>query len=117
MNCFEVMHADLSAKAVRFATFSGALGAGGTQTLVAAVTGKKIRVLAMTIGTSAAANVFELKSGAGGTKVFEAQANITVGFTLPFSAVGWFETAAGALLQLVDVAGSTARVNLVYVEA
>lgn len=74
----------------------------GDNTLVAAVTGKKIRVLAMNFIMGAANNVY-FTSGAGGTGICGDSTNpmkfgANGGDSLGFNAAGWFETAAGAAL-------------------
>ncbi len=104
----------------KFAKF--ALTATGT--LVAAVSGKKIRVLAlaMTCESSDEDETYTFKSGAGGTAKTGAFGEATVeggqfALVLPFSPVGWFETASGSLLEL-SIAGTSPHADgcLVYVE-
>lgn len=88
----------------------------GNQTLVAAVTGKKLRVLALFV-VSAGVQTAIFQSGAGGTA-------LTGGLTLaastvvsvPFNPEGWFETAAGALLNLNLSAAVSVDGALVYQE-
>jgi hypothetical protein len=83
---------------------------------VAAVTGKKIRVLAMALVANGAVNA-KLQSGAGGTDItglFYLAAN--GGFVLPYNKVGWCETVASALLNL-NLSGAVAVGGcLMYVE-
>ncbi len=72
--------------------------------LVAAVTGKKIRVLQMFVLAGAAGNIY-FTSGEAGTVICGGSTNrINLpdngGFTLPFSPVGHFETAAGESLVM-----------------
>jgi hypothetical protein len=95
-----------------------------TGTLVAAVSGKKIRVisLVMSIEMNDGDETYTFKSGAGGTALTgalgdQSAAGVTFVFAYPFSPIGHFETAAGALLEL-SLAGSTpnAQGSLVYVE-
>lgn len=72
----------------------------GDNTLVAAIANTKIRVLACLL-IAASAVVVRFESDAGGTAL-TGQMNVPGdgGFVLPFNPVGWFETAAGALLNL-----------------
>lgn len=90
----------------QFGKFAG-LTVGDT-TLVAAVATKKIRVVQMAIsGIGAASVLFE--SGTGGTAL-TGDLDVSIAsdhgrLVLPFSAAGWFETAAGALLN-VQVTGA-----------
>lgn len=95
-----------------------------TGTLVAAVTDKKIRVisLVMSIEMNDGDETYTFKSGAAGTALTgalgdQSAAGVTFVFAYPFSPVGHFETAAGALLEL-SLAGTTpnAQGSLVYVE-
>lgn len=86
--------------------------------LVAAITGKKIRVLAVVINqgdTTPSTVVFNSKgSGAGTAKspTFKAAAN--GGFVIPFSPEGWFETNAGEGLTVSTGSGSTTGILVVY---
>jgi len=92
--------------------------AAGDNTLVAAVTGKKIRVLgAVVIGTGGA-NTVRFESGASGTALTASidLTNQDAGGMFPIHGVGWFETAAGALLNLELANATLVEVNLVYEE-
>lgn len=72
----------------------------GDNTVVAAVTGKKIRVLALFL-VAAGAVTARFESGAGGTALTGQMVLAANGvLTLPFNPEGWFETAAAALLNL-----------------
>lgn len=88
-----------------------------TGTLVAAVASKKIRVLAlaMTIEVITGNETYTFNSGAAGTALTGAfgdtemtvlTTNLPIPIVLPFNPMGWFETAAGALLELA-LAGTT----------
>lgn len=80
------------------AVISGATG--GNNTLVAAVSGKKIRVLAMSV-SAAAAVTLTLQSGAGGTALSGAMTMATgIPIVWPYNEKGWVETAAGSLLNM-----------------
>lgn len=83
---------------VKYAAISGA--ASGDNTLVAAVSGKRIRVLSYQL---VAANTVAIRfeSGAGGTALSGVMtAAVSVPITGQFNPVGHFETAAGALLNM-----------------
>lgn len=103
------------ATTVKFAAI--AVSGSGNNTLVAAVTGKKIRVLQYTLMAAGAVNA-KFQSGAGGTdltglKYFAAAG---AGISAAFTPTGLFETAAGALLNL-NLSGAVAvGGELVYVE-
>lgn len=72
----------------------------GDNTIVAAVTGKKLRVLALFL-VAAAAVTARFESAAGGTALTGQMVLAANGvLTLPFNPEGWFETAAAALLNL-----------------
>ena len=88
----------------------------GNNTIVAAVTGKKIRVLSlMVIAAGTVTTRFE--SGAGGTALTgQVQLTGQTGYQLAYSPVGWFETAAGALLNLELSAAISVDGLLVYIE-
>lgn len=73
----------------------------GNNTLIAAVAGRKIRVLAAVLVATTAVTA-KFQSAAGGTDISGAMplgANGTL--VLPLNTAGWFETASGALLNLV----------------
>lgn len=92
------------------------VAASGDNTLVAAVTGKKLRVLSLAL-VAAGAVVARLESGAGGTAL---TGQMTLGangiLVLPFNPEGWFETAAGALLNLELGGAVSVDGSLSYVE-
>lgn len=98
----------------KFATISAS--SSGNNTLVAAVSGKKIRVISFVLNSSGTVNC-KLQSGAGGTDLtglFYFVAN--TGLVLPYSACGWLETASGGLLNLNLSAGVQVGGIVVYVE-
>ncbi len=102
----------------KFALLNVAAAATDTA-LVAAVTSKKIRVLAAVFvaGGTATTLVFNSKpAGAGVAKscLFANAAN--GGATLPFNPAGWFETVAGEGLSVTTGAGSTTGIQITYVE-
>lgn len=73
----------------------------GDNTLVAAVAGKKIRVLQCFLIMTGTAVTIRFESAAGGTALTgQMQPTQGGGFVLPFSPVGWFETLEGQLLNL-----------------
>jgi hypothetical protein len=86
--------------------------------IVAAVTDKKIRVLAMAVSTEVVNDDLDVEDGSGGTTLFRF-INIPLGMTvLPFNPVGWFETTVTtALYGDVTLVGATEiDVHVVYVE-
>lgn len=108
----------LGGLAPRFAAVAAATA--GNNTLVAAVPARKIRVLQMLLVAGAAGNVY-FTSAAGGTVVFGGSTNTinlaaNGGFVLPFSPAGWFETAAGQLLNMNASSTGPFSGGLVYVE-
>lgn len=88
----------------------------GDNTLVAAVTGKKVRVVAAFLVAAGAVNV-RFESGAGGTAL-TGQINLVAntGFVLPYNPAGWFETGSSALLNLELSAAISVDGSLVYIE-
>lgn len=97
-----------------------AAATSGNNSLVAAVTGKKIRVLAMFLIAGAAGNIY-FTAGNSGTVVFGGSSNKIQlpdngGFVLPFSLAGWFETSAGTALVLNASSTGPFSGGLVYVE-
>ena len=93
-----------------------AASSGDNTLLAAAGSSNKIRVLALNIVVGAAVNV-RLESGTGGTAMtgiyeFNGKGD---GIVLPFSPVGWFETAANTLLNLELSGAVSVDGSFVYV--
>jgi hypothetical protein len=88
----------------------------GDNTLLAAVTSKKIRVLAAFLVAAGTVNV-RFESGTGGTAL-TGQMNLVAntGFVLPYNPVGWFETASNTLLNLELSAAVSVDGCLTYIE-
>lgn len=94
-----------------------AASSSGNNTLISAVTDKKIRVLAYNLIGNGAVNA-KFQSGASGTDLTGLKyiAAAGGGICAPFNPVGWFETASNALLNL-NLSGAVAvGGELVYVE-
>lgn len=90
--------------------------ASGDNTLVAAVTSKKIRVLAAFLVAAGTVNT-RFESGAGGTALTGQMPLVAnTGFVLPFCPAGWFETASNTLLNLELSAAIAVHGSLVYIE-
>lgn len=105
---------DTTALTPKFAAI--AASTSGNNTLVAAVTSKKIRVLAIELMANAAVNG-KFQTGADGTDITGLHyLAANGGFVLPFNPIGWFETAAGALLNLNLSAAIAVGGSLVYIE-
>lgn len=76
------------------------VASSGNNTIVAAVTSKKIRVHQVFLNVAADVTV-RWESGADGTALTgQNQVKAGSGYILPYSPVGWFETASGVLLNL-----------------
>jgi len=89
----------------------------GNNTLLAAVTGRKIRVMAYYFVVAGAVNV-RFEDGAGGTAltgvmVFDATSK---GIVVPYCEQGWFETSEGTLLNLELSAAVSVDGGFVYLE-
>lgn len=93
-----------------------AASSSGNNTLVAAVTSKKIRVLAASFMANGTVNA-KFQSGASGTDLtglFYMVAN--TGGVLPFNQAGWFETAVTTLLNLNLSAAIAVGGCITYIE-
>lgn len=87
--------------------------------VVAAVAGKKIRVifLAIVSGGTATNVTFNSKGSGAGTAVSPLLANAANGGAiLPFNDNGWFETNSGEALTVTTGAGATTGILVGYVE-
>lgn len=86
----------------------------GDNTIVAAISGQKIRVLSYTLLCNAATLV-RFESGAGGTALTgQMSFDATGGVSVPFSPVGHFETASGSLLNLELSAANQVSGHITY---
>ena len=73
----------------------------GDNTILAAQTGKKIRVLALHITMTGTAVTIRFESAAGGTALTgQMQPLQGTSITLPYNPAGWFETVSGELLNM-----------------
>ena len=98
----------------KFASF--AVQTSGNNTLVAAVSGKKIRVLSL---IAIGADVIAFESGADGTALTGDMdlASASAPLVLPFNPVGWLETASNTLLNMeIGTGGTDISGCLTYVE-
>lgn len=97
----------------QYAVISAA--SSGDNTLVAAVTGKKIRVLSFFF-SCAGAVVVRFESNAGGTALTGVMSRAGSGWaSASFNPEGWFQTAAGQLLNLELSAAVQVSGALTYV--
>jgi hypothetical protein len=88
----------------------------GNNTIVSAVADKKIRVVQVLL-VAAGTVTARFESGADGTALSGQMALVAnTGFTLPFSPMGWFETASNTLLNLELSAAVYADGVIGYVE-
>ena len=88
----------------------------GDNTILAAVTSKKIRVLSLFLVAAGTVNV-RFESGTGGTAL-TGQMNLVAntGFALPYNPAGWFETASNTLLNMELSAAISCDGCLTYIE-
>lgn len=84
-----------------------------TTALVAAVSGKKIRVVALSATVLTTAGVFSLKSGS--TVVFRAHLALGMPLVMVAPDIGICETASGEALVPNNAAGVDSFVNITYV--
>lgn len=88
----------------------------GDNTIVAAVAGKKIRVVSLFYLAAGTVNV-RFESGASGTALTgQMQHTAQTGAVLPMNEDGWFETATGALLNLELSGNVSVDGSLSYIE-
>ena len=89
----------------------------GDNTIVAAVSGKKIRVVALHVTMTGTLVTIAFESGASGTAITGDMTPLKGNsITLPFCPVGWFETTSGVLLNM-ELGGSQAVAGcLTYIE-
>lgn len=83
--------------------------------LIALVSAKKLRVLALTVIAGGTATDVTFESSTTTAK-FKVTAGANGGVVLPFNPVGWFETASGESLTVTTGAGSTVQIATTYIE-
>ena len=89
----------------------------GDNTIVAAVSGKKIRVIALHATMTGTLVTIRFESSAGGAALTgQMQPLAGNSIDLPFNPVGWFETVAGELLNMELGGAQSVDGCLVYVE-
>lgn len=97
---------ELAPATVKYAVISAS--SSGDNTVLAAVAGKRFRVLALFIMASSAVNA-RFESGAGGTALTGlGYPAANGGWVLPYSPVGWFETLAVETLLNLELSGAVA---------
>lgn len=93
-------------------------GSSGTNNLIAAVTSKKLRILAYNFIANGSVNV-KFQSDAGGTPVNKTGLKYCIanmGIVAPFNPLGWFETGAGKTLDIDLSANVAIGGEALYVE-
>lgn len=96
---------------------SSSIAASSTDSsLVAAVSTKKIRVIAMAVQCAATATTITFESGTT-TRIHKVPAGANGGQILGFNPAGWFETTASSALTVTTGTGSTTEISITYVEA
>ena len=97
------LHTEDGPKPVKYAVISAG---AGDNSIVAAVTGKKIRVIQYTLTCDTADATYRFESGAGGTALTGVIPMADNGAVSAMCEQGLFETAAGAALSLEATAGA-----------
>jgi len=93
-----------------------AVASSGDNTVIAAVSGKKIRVLGYVISTTGTVTI-RFEDGAGGTALTgQMGAQSAVAIQSGFLPHGWFETSVGTLLNLELSAAISVAGHLIYIE-
>jgi len=111
---FQFQIAGQDAETARTITKANIAASQTASSLVAAVTGKKIRVVALAMVTGGTATDVTFNSASTAiSPLFANGAN--GGAVLPFNPVGWFETVAGEALTVTTGAGSTTGFLISYV--
>lgn len=88
----------------------------GANTVLAAVTGRKIRILSLSLSAASAVNV-KFQSASGGTDItklfYLTSGDLNV--VLPHNPFGWFQTVAGELLCADLSGGVSVAMQITYV--
>lgn len=88
----------------------------GANTVLAAVTGRRIRILAISLSAASAVNA-KFQSASGGTDItklfYMTSGDLNV--VLPYNPFGWFQTVAGELLCMDLSSGVSVAIQITYV--
>ena len=96
--------------------FSETVAAADTdEELIAAVAGKKLRIVALVAQCGATGTDMTFESSTT-TRKHKIPAGANGGQVLPFNPSGWFETAVGESLTVTTGAGSSCEISGVYIE-
>lgn len=96
--------------------FSASVNASSTdQQLVAAVTSKKLRIIALVAQCAGTATTMTFESSTT-TRIHKIPAGANGGQVLPYNPQGWFESASGESFTVTTGSGSTTEISGVYVE-
>jgi hypothetical protein len=110
----DVLMSNLTALTPKF--FSETVVASDTdEELIAAVTSKQLRILALAVQCGATATDVTFESSTT-TRKHKVPAGANGGQILPFNPVGWFQTTAGESLTVTTGTGSSVEISGVYVE-
>ncbi len=99
--------------------FSAPANIAASQTnasVVALVSGKKLRVLAAVFVAGGTATDLTFRSGTSADISCKFANGANGGASLPFNPCGWFETVSGEALTVTTGVGSTTGISVVYVE-
>lgn len=96
--------------------FTQSVSASSTDvSVIAAVSTKKLRILALVVQCGATATDITFESSTT-TRIHKIPAGANGGQSLSFNPVGWFETVVSASLTITTSAGSTTEITGTYVE-
>ncbi len=97
--------------------FAKILTASQVQDVVAAVSGKIIRVVSLFMTLSASSDTYYFQTG-GSTDLTGGSGVLAIGvpLVLPFNPTGWFQTVSGEKLNLICSDSSEAMGGLTYIE-
>jgi hypothetical protein len=96
--------------------FSATVASGQTDSsLIAAVGGKKLRIIALAVQCAGTATTSTFESSTT-TRIHKVPAGANGGQILPPNPWGWFETASGQSLTVTTGAGSDTDISGVYIE-
>ena len=96
--------------------FSASIAASSTDaSLIAVVSGKKLRVVALAVHCGSTATTITFESSTT-TRIHKVPAGANGGQILPFNPAGWFQTATDESLTCTTGTGSTTEISGVYIE-
>lgn len=110
---------EIRGEVCKLKTAAVSVAVGNNETVIAAITGRAIRVMGFTIQGDGGVSKVTFKNGSGGAALFgpitAASSTTPDQFIVPIVASGYFETSSGTGL-FADISTTAANINVFYLD-